>query len=127
MLAFDAMAILVLRDLRLSGEFVSNPAMQPVDENTPLSWIMSRCRNEKGKVELQIWSHGLPGYVQCGKGNVDHPTGGPGITIHDLPSSPRYGARSQVWSSALAFWPELAHAPKPTVTWVTTATIFVTG
>ena len=78
------MAILVFRDLRLEGKYVSDLAFQPVDEAVTLKWMVNRIQREKGKVQLQIWSHGLPGYVMCGKGSVAHPTAGPGLTIHDL-------------------------------------------
>ncbi len=77
------MPILVFRDLRLAGAFVTNEAIQPVDENVPLAWMIDRIRREQGTVQLQFWSHGLPGYVQCGRGRVEHPSAGPGITVHD--------------------------------------------
>ncbi len=77
------MPILVFRDLRLAGAFVTNEAIQPVDENVPLAWMIDRVRREQGTVQLQFWSHGLPGYVQCGRGRVEHPSAGPGITVHD--------------------------------------------
>jgi hypothetical protein len=80
------MAVLVFRDLRLEGKWRSNSAMQPVDENTSLDWMVKRILREKTRVQLQFWSHGLPGFVQCGSGIVSHPTAGPGISVHDLPS-----------------------------------------
>jgi hypothetical protein len=80
------LSILVFRDRRLEGPWPTGTGFQNVDEATTLDWIIKRCFREKGKVQFHVWSHGLPGFVQCGKGKFTHPTAGPGITVHDLSS-----------------------------------------
>ena len=87
------MAIVVFRDLRLAGKFVADTAFRPVDENTNLDWIVKQCLKERGTVQLQFWSHGLPGYVQCGRGVADHPTAGPGITAADIATLARLAGK----------------------------------
>lgn len=78
----------IWRDVRLKGW---KPAGDVIESNfdTPLAWMMNRITNRseehKGNLLVKIMCHGLPGYLQCCQGRIQHPKYGPGITVYDLP------------------------------------------
>lgn len=79
--------IFIVRDVRLAGYKPLGDVLE-VDQNTPLQWIMDninqRGKANAGKLRVIFMAHGLPGFIECGKGNFIHPTAGGGITVADL-------------------------------------------
>lgn len=70
-------ATFVVRDVRLEGWRPSGDVLE-VNGDTPLQWIVDniveRGRRTGGNLVVKIMAHGLPGFVQCGKGGLRHPT-----------------------------------------------------
>jgi len=79
--------IFIVRDVRLAGYKPLGDVLE-VDRNTPLQWIIDNIKDRgakyAGNLKVIFMAHGLPGFVQCGKGAFTHPTAGPGITRTDL-------------------------------------------
>lgn len=77
---------LIIRDVRLAGWAPKGDVVE-VDAYSPVKYIMDvilkRSREKSGNLKVIFMAHGLPGFVQCGKGGFDHPTAGPGMTIAD--------------------------------------------
>jgi hypothetical protein len=95
----------IIHDVRLFG-WPPNGDNLEVNGDTPLQWLIDmtrkKSRENNGNLTLKIMAHGLPGFVQCGMGAMQHPTlpltvtdpvnggmiigpGKGGISIADLP------------------------------------------
>ena len=77
------------RDVRLKGYKPIGDGIESTSD-TPLRFLIDqtiiRGKASGGSLLLRIMCHGLPGYLQCCRGSVPHPTAGPGITAADLPT-----------------------------------------
>ncbi|MGZ5430137.1 MAG: peptidoglycan-binding domain-containing protein [Thermoanaerobaculia bacterium] len=69
--------VFVVHDVRLFGWKPFGDVLE-VNGDTPLQWmldnVIERGKLNSGNVVLKIMAHGLPGFVQCCRGAVPHPT-----------------------------------------------------
>ncbi len=80
------MSTYIIRDVRLHGWKPQGDVLE-VNFDTPISWIINRIRaNASKKLVVKLMAHGLPGFIQCGKGSKPHPQVGNGMSIDDLKS-----------------------------------------
>lgn len=70
----------IVHDVRLFGwrPTGDNWHVLEVNGDTPLQWVIDstikRGKDVNGNLVLKIQSHGLPGFVQCARGALEHPT-----------------------------------------------------
>jgi hypothetical protein len=70
-------SVFIVHDVRLFGWKPGGDVLE-VNGDTPLQWMID-CAIDRGKANngnliLKIMSHGLPGFVQCCRGGLMHPT-----------------------------------------------------
>lgn len=70
-------AVFVVHDVRLFGWKPTGDVLE-VNGDTPLQWMIDstigRGKAAGGNLILKVMSHGLPGFVQCCRGALQHPT-----------------------------------------------------
>lgn len=83
------MSFLMITDKRLGRVMPPRTYNVEVDETFDLRWLADLVLSQPHAITLIFSSHGRPGFAQCCKGAVAHPTAGPGISVHDLPTFAR--------------------------------------
>ena len=70
-------AVFIVHDVRLFGWRPGGDVLE-VNGDTPLNWVINnvvtRGKANGGNLVLKIMAHGLPGFVQCARGALLHPT-----------------------------------------------------
>lgn len=79
--------VFIIRDVRLEGYKPLGDVLE-VDANTPLRWMIDNIKQRGdrygGALRVILMAHGLPGFIQCGRGSFVHPQAGTGLTVADL-------------------------------------------